>query len=122
MVTTNNNLPASPYSNSTIQAFDTYYEKPFEIDASTFSMMKGFFESRGFDKSSSETISISIMKQARLDGYNPLAVLDTMKSLQGVELSAVVGDIINYNRFKTSYLGQSTGFKPFEPVARNILT
>jgi hypothetical protein len=121
MATTINNLPASS-KNATIQAFDSYYEKPFEIDASTFGMMKGFFESRGFDKSSSETISISIMKQAKSDGYNPLAVLDTMKGLHGVELSAVVGDIINYNRFKTSYLGQSTGFKPFEPVARNIVT
>lgn len=121
MSISNNNLPSSS-KNATVQAFDAYYEKPFEIDASTFGMMKGFFESKGFDKSSAETISISIMKQAKLDGYSPLAVLDTMKGLQGVELSGVVGDIINYNRFKTSYLGQSSGFKPFEPVARNILT
>jgi hypothetical protein len=121
MSTTINNLP-QPSKNATIQAFDSYYEKPFEIDASTFGMMKGFFESKGFDKSSAETISISIMKQAKTDGYSPMAVLDTMKGLQGAELSAVVGDIINFNRFKTSYLGQSTGFKPFEPVARNIVT
>jgi hypothetical protein len=122
MTISNNNLPASLSTNATIQAFDTYYDKPFEIDASTFGLMKGFFEGKGFDKSAAETISVSIMKQARIDGYNPLAVLDTMKGLHGVELSAVVGDIINYNRFKSSYLGQSTGFQPFEPVARNILT
>lgn len=121
-MSTFNNLPAAPSANATLQAFDRYYEMPIELDASTFSLMKGFFESKGFDKSSAETISITIMKQAKIDGYNPVDVLDTMRSLQGAELSGVVGDIINYNRFKTSYLGQSTGFDPFEPVARNIVT
>lgn len=121
-MTTFNNLPAAPASNATLQAFDRYYQFPIEIDAGTYSIMTGFFESRGFDKSSAETIAITIMKQARIDGYNPMDVLDTMRSLQGTELSGVVGDIINFNRFKTSYLGQSTGFSPFEPVARNIVT
>jgi hypothetical protein len=121
MSTTLGNLPSSPTSNSTVQAFDRYYEKPFELDASTYIMMKGFFEGNGFDQSAATTIAVSIMKQAKLDGYNPLEVLDTMKGLQVLELNSVVTDILNYNRFKTSYLGQSTGFKPFETVARNIL-
>lgn len=121
-MTTYNNLPAPSSVNATLQAFDKYYDAPIEIDASTYALMRGFFESRGFDKSAAETIAVTIMKQAKIDGYNPIDVLDTMRSLQGAELSGVVGDIINFNRFKTSYLGQSTGFKPFEPVARNIVT
>lgn len=114
------NLPLSP-SNSISSSADNLYTKPLELDPNTFSMMKGFFESRQFDKVAAETIAVAIIKQAKIDGYNPLQVVDTLKGMDGLALNSVVADILNYNRYKTSMLGHSLSNTPFEPIARNIV-
>jgi hypothetical protein len=116
------NLPSkTTVQNATVQAFDTYFSKPLELDANTFALMQGFFESQGFSKTSAETIAVVIIKQAKKDGYNPLTILDTLKSLNGVELSSLVSEILNYNRFKTSQLGYAGKFVPNLEIARNIV-
>lgn len=115
-----NNLPAVPNNDATMLAFDNYYATPFEIHAGTFNGIRGFFEGRGFDVSSSETIAVAIMKQAKLGGYNAMEVLDSLKGLDTVELSSLVAEIINYGRFKTSYLGYNQGISAFGETARNI--
>jgi hypothetical protein len=121
-MTTYSNLPPNSAAvNSTVKSFDNYYIRQFELDPSTFNMMKGFFQSRNFDKVAAESIAVTIMKQAKADGYNPMAVLDQLKGMQGIELNSLVSEILNYNRFKTSLIGHSMGFSPFEPVARNIV-
>ena len=115
-----NNLP-SKGKNPLATAYTNAYEKPLELEANTFAMMKGFFEARGFDKQSAESIAVTFIRQAAIDGYNSLEILDTMKGFNAVKLSSVVTEIVNYNRYKTSYLGNSSGIKSFEPIARNIL-
>jgi hypothetical protein len=116
------NLPPTPVSNnSTAAAMDSYYTKPLGIDSSTFSMMTGFFQSRGFGVSAAETITVAIIKQAQLDGYSPMNVLDSLRGVTNVVLNSIVAEILNYNRFKTSFLGNAAGFIPFPPVSRTIL-
>jgi hypothetical protein len=116
------NLPLqSSTANATVQAFDTYYSQPLEIDANTLAAMKGFFGGKGFDSLAAESISIIILKQAKKDGYNPMKILDTLKGLDTVEISALVSEILNYNRVKTSFLGYALQFTANEEVQRNIL-
>jgi hypothetical protein len=118
------NIPTKTNSdsgNSTVQAFDAYYTKPLEIKVSTINGMTGFFESKGFDKISAETISVAIIKQAKQDGANPMEILDTLIGLDKVEISAVVAEILNYNRYKTSFLGYAQEFSPVEEVNRNVV-
>lgn len=126
-MTTNtySNLPAqkTPKSSSdqTVQAFSTYYSKPLEISTSQLNAMSGFFQSRGFDQQAAENVSVVIIRQAKKDGYNPMQVLDTLKGLGEVEISALVSEILNYNRFKTSFLGYAQAFIVNDEIQRNIL-
>jgi hypothetical protein len=106
--------------NTTVQAFDAYYAKPLELDASVYTAMVSFFTSRGFEKSAADNITMVIMKQSKIDGYNPMKILDTLRGLDNVEISALVSEIINYNRFKTSFLGYALAFNPNQQVTRNI--
>lgn len=116
------NLPQSTTAkDETVQFFDAYYSKPLELNANTFNAMKGFFTSRDFDNAAAESITIIIMKQAKIDGYNPMQILDTLKGLDTVEISALVAEILNYNRFKTSFLGYARDFAPNYDVKRNII-
>ncbi len=116
-----NNFPVSKASNSPSKIYDRQFTQPLELDANTFSLMKGFFEKRGFDKSSAETIAVTLIRQATLDDYNPLEVLDTMKKFDGAQLNTVVSELINFNRFKSSYVGSSSTPNSFLPVSRNII-
>jgi hypothetical protein len=120
------NLPATPPPNinstdGTLQSFNTYYSAPIELDAGTYSAMTGFFESKGFDPAAASSISVIIMSQAKIDNYNPMTVLDGLQGLDGVEISNLATQILNYNRFKSSFLGYTTPLRPFSQVQRNIL-
>jgi hypothetical protein len=116
-----NNLPSKSTADTAIvQAFDAYTNQPLEIDASTLDGMRGFFTGKGFDATAAESVSVTIIKQAKKDGYNPMQILDSLKGLDSVELSALVAEIINYNRFKTSFLGYALAFSANQEVARNI--
>lgn len=118
------NVPVSNTSNNsdaTLKAFNNFYSKPLELKVSTLDAMTGFFTSRGFDRGSAESITVTIIAQAKKDGYNPMQILDTLKGLDNVEISALVAEILNYNRFKTSFLGYARDFSPNEEVLRNII-
>lgn len=116
------NLPANKVqADATVQAFDNYYLAPIELSASTLAAMIGFFTQRGFDPTSAETVAVVIMKQAKRDNYNPMQILDTLSGINTVEISALVAEILNYNRVKTSFLGYSKEFTPHEEVQRNVI-
>lgn len=119
---TYSNLPTGKTtSDATVQAFDAYYTAPLELNASTLAAMVGFFTQRGFDPTSAETVAVIIMKQAKKDGYNPMQILDTLTGVDSLEISALVAEILNYNRVKTSFLGYSKEFTPHDDVQRNVL-
>lgn len=119
-----NNIPKEPSSSNsdfTVQVFDQYYQAPVALNNSELTMMTGFFESRGFDKVAAESTALVILQQAKKDGFNAMQVMDTLKGISPVEISSLVAEILNYNRFKTSSLGTSQNIAPADDIVRNIL-
>jgi hypothetical protein len=115
------NVPLSTTQDQTVQAFDSFYSQPIEINATTLAAMKGYFTSRNFGEVSAESIAVTIIRQAKQDGYNPMQILDTLRGLDDIELSGLVSEILNYNRFKSSSLGYAQKFQPNPEIQRNIL-
>ena len=120
-----NNIPKtqpSPDSATpTLQVFDTYSVAPLNVDASTYDAMIGFFTSRGFGEDSARSMSYVIIKQAILDKINPFKLIEGLKGLSNVEISDLITEVLNYNRYKTSSLGTASPFTPAQEVARNIV-
>ena len=98
------NIPITKVNNDTVEAFENYFSSPVEINTSVLAAMTAYFTSRGFGQVAAESIAVTIITQARQDDYNPMQILDTLRGLDTVELSAIVSEILNYNRFKTSSL------------------
>lgn len=125
MTTYYNNLPqesvSSDAATATLQAFDAYSTAPLSIDSATFDAMTGFFASRGFGEDGARSMAYVIIKQAILDKYNPFELLETLRGLNDIELSGLITEILNYNRYKTSSLGTATPFEPSAEIARNIV-
>jgi pantothenate kinase len=83
--------------------------------------MKGMLVNRGFSVDAAESISTTIIIQAVRDRYNPMTILDSMKKLNENDLSQIIAEVLNYNRFKTSVLGSVQNITPVDSVKRNIL-
>jgi hypothetical protein len=109
---------SSDLSNKNLNQFN---DVPVQLHNETLTAMKGLLSNKGFSEESAENISITIMMQAKRDSFNPMNVLDSMRSLDNIELSQLVSEILNFNRFKTSVLGTTQNITPVEFVKRNIL-
>jgi hypothetical protein len=103
-----------------VQAYG-FNSQPIEFNSTVLAAMKSYFVNRNFGEVAAESIAITIMTQSKQDGYNPMQILDTLKGLDSVQLSALVSEILNYNRFKTSSLGYAQTFKPNAEVQRNVI-
>jgi hypothetical protein len=85
--------------------FDSYGVKPLEFSASDVNATIGFFLEKGFEDDAAKVTAATILRQAKIDGVNVFEILDQFKVLGGLELSAVVAQILNKYRINTSSLG-----------------
>lgn len=115
------NIPVSNSVDSTVKSFDNFYSADVEIDSTVLAAITGYFTSKGFGEVAAESIAVTIITQAKYDGYNPMQILDSLKGLTDVELSGIISEILNYTRFKTSSLGSAQPFITNAEIARNII-
>ena len=85
--------------------FDSYFTAEISFPAEQVDAVVGFFKKRGFDDLAANSTSIVLLQQAKIDNVNVFKLIDTLKGLTDVQLSAVVTEVLNYNRQKNSVLG-----------------
>jgi hypothetical protein len=118
------NLPPSPNTDSATATklfFDSYGEQPLEFNSSDVDAAVGFFESKGFDRDAATTTAITLLKQAKIENQPIFQILDTLKGFNNLQLSALVGEILNNNRPSTSTLGFRVANANKISQTRNIL-
>ncbi len=102
------NLPIQTIEDSaagTKLYFSTYGEQPLEFPANDVAAAIGFFQSAGFDQDAALVTAMTVLRQAKIDGTPIYQLLDSLKQFQTIELSQLVGEILNNNRVPTSTLG-----------------
>lgn len=87
------------------QFFDRYFTKTINYPSNEVDAVIAFFTKRGFDDTSAIAVATVLLQQAKIDNIKIFKILDTLKGLTEVQLSAVVAEVINYNRSKTSTVG-----------------
>ena len=87
------------------QFFNTYFTQQLSFPVDQIDAVVGFFKSKGFDETSANSTSIVLLQQAKLDNVNVFTLLDTLKGLTDLQMSAIVAEVLNYNRQKNSALG-----------------
>jgi predicted metal-dependent phosphotriesterase family hydrolase len=117
-------LPQEKTSNTSDKGvtsfFDNYFDKKLTFPTNQVDAVIAYFQKRGFDKNASLSVSTVLLQQAKLDNVNVFKLLDTLKGLNEVQLSAVVTEILNYNRPKTSTLGYKRDQSLDKVERRNI--
>lgn len=117
------NLP-SPNIQDSAEAtnlfFDQYGIEPLVFSANEVSAAIGFFESKGFTAETATNTAAAVLKQAKLDAVPVFKLIDTLKSFNGLQLSALVSEILNNNRRSTSTLGYRQASISKTEILRNI--
>lgn len=120
----NSNLPLPSSTDSADEVklfFNTYFDSPVPLLGVEVDVVTGFFKKRGFDDLAATSTAAILMQQAKQDGVNTYELLDTLKGLEDIQLSAVVAEILNYNRQITSVLGYKQTVLTQSYEQRNIL-
>jgi hypothetical protein len=117
------NLPQSIVQDSAAPTklfFDKYGQQALEFTANEVTASLAFFQSRGFDDDAATLTAQVILKQAKLDAVPVFKILDTLKTFNGVQISALVAEILNNNRNSTSTLGYKVVSVEKQNQTRNI--
>lgn len=123
-MTISTNLPvksATDSSSSVKSFFDNYYTKQFSFPADQINAVVSFFQKNGFDETASIAIATVLLQQAKLDNVNVFDLLNTLQSFDEIKLSALVAEILNYNRQRISALGYRTSDAGEYLETRNIV-
>tara|TARA_B100000035_G_scaffold305245_1_gene305852 strand:+ start:6071 stop:6448 length:378 start_codon:yes stop_codon:yes gene_type:complete len=118
------NLPVKKDSSSASKVkryFNTFYQKQLAYPANEVDAVIGFLESKGFDRPAAQSTGAILMKQAKLDGIKVFELLDTLKSLDKLQLSFTVATVLNFNRQKVSTLGFRVKNTETPLESRNIM-
>jgi hypothetical protein len=118
------NLPKVDVSDSaepTKLFFDTYGIAPLEFRAVDVDSTITFFKSRGFTDDAAISTASVLLKQAKLDNMAINKLLDTLKGFDDLQISSLVGEIMNNNRLATSTLGYRSEPKKSNSISRNVL-
>ena len=105
---TYSNLPPVTKTDSaskTLLYFSNYADKGQEYKAEDVDSTVGFLSSKGFSNTAATTTAMVLLKQAKIDGISTYSLLETLKGLENLQLSFLVGQILNQNRSPTSALG-----------------
>ena len=118
------NLP--PIESSTDSAaktklfFDEYGQAPLEFSANDVEAAIGFFMTNGFDRDAAEITALVVLRQAKFENMPVFKLIDQLKVMDGVKLSALVGEILNNNRPSSSALGYKADNSDDQFKTRNI--
>ena len=98
-------IPAQTNDKGVTEFFDKYFTEKLSFASNEVDAVIGFFEQRGFQKEAAISTGSILLQQAKLDGIKVFVLLDTLKEFDEIKLSAVVAEVLNYNRLNTSVLG-----------------
>lgn len=108
MTSSPTNLPTQTPIDSSQEVktfFDKFFRHQITFPSNQIDAVVGYFLKRGFDTDAARSTGIVLLNQARLDNVNVFQLLDSLKGLTDVQLSAVVTQVLNSYREKTSSLG-----------------
>jgi hypothetical protein len=117
------NLPPPITSDSAEEVrtfFDKYFLHQITFPTNQIDAVVGFFLKRGFDDVAARSTAIVLLNQARIENVSPFKLVDTLKGLNGTQLSNVVTEVINVYRDRSSSLGFKTITTAETTESRNI--
>jgi len=108
-------------SDDTVKFFDAYNKEQLQFKGSTSDAVIAFFKKRGMQEVAAKSTAFLLLKQCKLDGIDPLSIIDQLKQYDGLTLDNALGQVLNINRINVSSLGVKKEPIADNPAKRNII-
>lgn len=97
--------------------FDSYYTKTPSVDPAHFDIVSGFLEGRGYDKTTKDNLSITLLEIAKEQKVDPLELIKQLETVSDTfKLNTLICILMNTSRNRTSVLG----FNHTKTINKNI--
>lgn len=117
------NLPSKSVNDSADRSkvyLNNFGQAGQEYSGAEVDVTIGFLTGRGFGLEAATVTAMVLLRQAKQDSISVLKLVDTLTSLENLELSALVAEILNQNRSQTSRLGFKVPVTANQQKIRNI--
>ena len=98
------NLPTRG-SAITLTFFNGFFNQTFSFDANQFSAVYGMFKGLKLDENSTYTLTFSLLAEAINNGINPVDMVRSMLTKDGLQFNRQTVQLFNRTRKKTSFIG-----------------
>lgn len=115
------NVQATDSAERAKLTLNQYGSPSFEFSSNDVNAAIGFLQGKGFDGQAAVVTASVLLNQAKRDNISVYKLLETLKGLESLELSALVAQILNENRSPTSVLGYRISQQVNPLQNRNIL-
>lgn len=118
------NLPPKQKLDSatkTLLYFNEYGVPGFEFKGEEVDSTVAFLKEKGFGEQASIVTSLVLLQQSKRDSVPVRSLIESLKGLEALQLSSLVGQILNSNRLPTSALGFRIDTKKTEFEKRNVI-
>jgi hypothetical protein len=105
----------------TKEFFNRYFTQSISFSSNQVDAVVSFFENRGFEKTAAASVATILLEQAKVDNINVFDLLESLKTLDKIKLTALTTAILNANRSAISKLGYRETNVTNTIEARNIL-
>lgn len=101
--------------------FNNYFDKTITISTAKEDAVVSYFEKVTDNKESALALASAVVYTSRIQGIDPMLVLDEFKKLNRDQLSPFIAQFLNLNRVGTSLIGVQKVPTRSKYVSRTIL-
>jgi hypothetical protein len=101
--------------------FNNYFDKTITISTAKEDAVVSYFEKITDNKESALALASAVVYTSRIQGIDPMLILDEFKKLSRDQLSPFIAQFLNLNRVGTSLIGVQTVPTRNKYVSRTIL-
>ena len=106
----------------TISAFNSFYDFQDIINGEEWDVVYSYMKTKTTSDASAQNLSLAIFKISADNNFQPLDVLNQIKGLGSLELTASLSYFLNSVRNETTYLAVGQSVVPVLAAARNVHT
>ena len=85
--------------------YNGFFNQHFSFDANEFSAVYGMFKGLRLNDNNTYTLTFSILAEAKMTGVNPIDMVKSLITKDGLKLNMQTTTLFNRTRKKTSFIG-----------------
>ncbi len=115
-----NSYNSNDSAKSTLDFFENYNKKQINLKSSDIDQFESLLQKKGMQELAARETTTLILKQCSIDEVDPQTIYEQLRQTPNMELTDLLGEILNINRPVSSTLGTKLNYGA-NNAKRNII-